>query len=394
MGKFLSNAVAEALPKPKKTPRRGKAPKYNVVRERDTEIKGFTIVSTTGAKSWYFVYRNKFTKAQRSYLIGQYPQLQAPKARAIAKELYAQVIQGHDPQTEKNSKVREGSLEEYSALYLKSLLDSKSSQYESDRHIKQIRPHLGKLRLYELKKSHIEQMMKDMKKTPTQANRTFAYLHKFFEWCVDNKHMATNPAKKIAKYKEKERYAYLQTDELAKVAKFLTKWKQEQPTNCIFIALLFATGRRPAEIYKRPWKEVNLETGHLVNIDTKTGKQFIPLSPNAISLFKQLKELTGPSGKLMQSRWCFPSPVKKDAHIYEPPKNLWDRMREETGLDYQMRDMRHHFATQTASDSQSLGTVKELLSHADISTTMRYAHILDADKQKALKKSSKALKLL
>ena len=96
----------------------------------------------------------------------------------------------------------------------------------------------------------------------------------------------------------------------------------------------------------------------------------------------------------MQSRWCFPSPVKKDAHIYEPPKNLWDRMREETGLDYQMRDMRHHFATQTASDSQSLGTVKELLSHADISTTMRYAHILDADKQKALKKSSKALKLL
>ena len=45
---------------------------------------------------------------------------------------------------------------------------------------------------------------------------------------------------------------------------------------------------------------------------------------------------------------------------------------------------RHTFASRLTNDGADIVTVKELLGHANISTTMRYAHSNDAAKRRAV----------
>jgi site-specific recombinase XerD len=47
---------------------------------------------------------------------------------------------------------------------------------------------------------------------------------------------------------------------------------------------------------------------------------------------------------------------------------------------------RHTFATRFTADGVDIVTVKELLGHADIKTTMRYAHSNDDAKRRAVQK--------
>ena len=51
---------------------------------------------------------------------------------------------------------------------------------------------------------------------------------------------------------------------------------------------------------------------------------------------------------------------------------------------------RHSFATRLLADGVDIVTVKELLGHADIKTTMRYAHSNDDAKRRAVQKLSKS----
>lgn len=56
--------------------------------------------------------------------------------------------------------------------------------------------------------------------------------------------------------------------------------------------------------------------------------------------------------------------------------NSWDKARERAGLkDVRMHDLRHSFASALVNNGLSIYDVKELLGHAFITTTQRYAHL-------------------
>jgi site-specific recombinase XerD len=50
---------------------------------------------------------------------------------------------------------------------------------------------------------------------------------------------------------------------------------------------------------------------------------------------------------------------------------------------------RHTFASRLTSDGVDIVTVKELLGHSNVSTTMRYAHSNDDAKRRAVNRLSK-----
>src|SRR5262249_30096541 len=52
--------------------------------------------------------------------------------------------------------------------------------------------------------------------------------------------------------------------------------------------------------------------------------------------------------------------------------------------DFRIHDLRHTGATRTLRASKNLRAVKEMLGHADIKTTMRYAHVLVDDVAEAM----------
>jgi integrase len=70
---------------------------------------------------------------------------------------------------------------------------------------------------------------------------------------------------------------------------------------------------------------------------------------------------------------------------YNGLKTEWRRHRKRLGIkDFRFHDKRHDFATKLLRKSGNLKIVQKSLNHADIKTTMRYAHVLDQDVAEAV----------
>ena len=69
-------------------------------------------------------------------------------------------------------------------------------------------------------------------------------------------------------------------------------------------------------------------------------------------------------------------------------KSAWQRMRAKAGVkDFRFHDFRHDFGTKLLRDTGNLKLVQKALNHADIKSTLRYAHVLDEDVAAAVERS-------
>jgi integrase len=74
---------------------------------------------------------------------------------------------------------------------------------------------------------------------------------------------------------------------------------------------------------------------------------------------------------------------------YSGLKTQWKRIRAKADVkDFRFHDFRHDLATKLLRDTGNLKTVQKALSHADIKTTTRYAHVLDEEVAQALESLS------
>ena len=70
---------------------------------------------------------------------------------------------------------------------------------------------------------------------------------------------------------------------------------------------------------------------------------------------------------------------------YSGVKTQWRRLRKRAGVDgFRFHDFRHDFGSKLLRETHNLKLVQRALNHADISTTTRYAHVLDEDVAAAL----------
>jgi integrase len=88
------------------------------------------------------------------------------------------------------------------------------------------------------------------------------------------------------------------------------------------------------------------------------------------------------------------APVKDDDLVFPSPvsggeldnvKKSWAGVLKDAGIEnFRWHDMRHDFASQLVMKGVDLNTVRELMGHADMKMTMRYAHLAPSSKLRAV----------
>ena len=166
--------------------------------------------------------------------------------------------------------------------------------------------------------------------------------------------------------------------------------------------LEIATGLRRGELLALQWNDLDFKTGELkierqvyrVRGELKTSLlktigsvRTIILPPSVLKALKEYKET-------VDSRWIFPSPIKKD--FPRDPKTVYSKMQlvlERAGCKrVRFHDLRHTFATTALEHGMDIKTLSSILGHVSSATTLDiYSHITTEMQQNAADKINRGI---
>lgn len=148
------------------------------------------------------------------------------------------------------------------------------------------------------------------------------------------------------------------------------------------VLLALNTGLRFGELADMRWADVNLD-GALLTVRTESAKsgraRHIPLNAEALDVLKAWR----------------PDDAAVDAYVFPGPdgvrltdiKTAWGALLKAAKITgFRFHDCRHSFASKLVMAGVDLNTVRELLGHADIKMTLRYAHLAPEHKAAAVAK--------
>lgn len=137
------------------------------------------------------------------------------------------------------------------------------------------------------------------------------------------------------------------------------------------------TGMRKAELENLEWADIDFKR-RKIRIrrkdfwQPKTGERDIPINSQLLELLKDLKQV---NDKKLKSNFVFPD--KKGSLIKTKLREKLIQIAQKAGIENltKVHTLRHTFASHLVMKGVDLPTVKKLMGHSDIETTMIYAHL-------------------
>lgn len=374
------------------------------VEYRDSQIPGFILrVQPSGVKSYIVEYERG-----RRTTIGRATVLTLEQARTKAKAVLADPAGAIGPR--RDTELRDF-LSKHYAPWVKS---NRKDGEATGKRLQACFGDYGTKRLSELTAMVVEKWRTAKLKAgraPATVNRDVtalkAALSKAVEWGI----IETHPLAKVkpAKVPNEGRVRYLDADEEKRLRAALDKrerdmcagrrrgnaWRKARNLELFadLDAVAFAdhikplallamnTGLRRGELFNLKWADVDLVRAQLTvrAAGAKSAKvRHVPLNREALTVLSDWQTTTG-----SKAGYVFVS--TKGGGRLDNIKKAWAGVLEDAELDNcHFHDLRHHFASRLVMAGADLYVVKELLGHATIAMTERYAHLAPEHKAAAV----------
>lgn len=145
------------------------------------------------------------------------------------------------------------------------------------------------------------------------------------------------------------------------------------------VLLTVNTGLRRGELFNLQWRDINVP-GRMLTVrgaGAKSGEtRHIPLNNEAHDVLKCWQEQSKGDG------YVFPA---ADGGRLDNVKKAWTGLLDAAQIsNFRFHDLRHHFASRLVMAGVDLNAVRELMGHADLKMTLRYAHLAPEHKAAAV----------
>mgnify|MGYP001773950704 CR=1 FL=1 len=217
---------------------------------------------------------------------------------------------------------------------------------------------------------------------PATVNRELACLKHLFNIARQRgKFFGDNPVSQVRFLEENNQ-----------IEKVLTVEEEQRLINSLSSHLIpivqtaLYTGMRKGEILSLRWENVDLEN-NVITVEATNSKskklKRIPISSGLRKILLEQRLKTG------FSQYVFLTPRGKPYARQDSLKKSFERACIKAGIKgLRFHDLRHTAATRMVEAGANIVAIKKILGHADINTTMRYAHPEDSVRE-AIEKLSK-----
>jgi integrase len=164
-----------------------------------------------------------------------------------------------------------------------------------------------------------------------------------------------------------------------------------------FFEFVGASGLRQKECVTLRWPEVNFATRQIVRIGKGGRRVVFPITDTIREILFPLQgqhpEFVFTYVAVYGNKRLGRVRGQRYPLTITGTKTAWQRMRAKAGVkDFRFHDYRHDFGTKLLRDSGNLKLVQKAMNHADIKSTLRYAHVLDSDVASAVEAVAKSRK--
>ena len=385
---------------------------------RDTQLARFVLrVQPSGVMTYYLEYQRP--QGKQRYRLGGAEALTVRQARDLAETYAARVAMGADIQAVKQQERRDHQLANSRTLggfiahhYGPWVKAERKTGTETIERLQSCFRDWFDYPLHEITPLVVEKWRSDelqRGKTSSTVNRDLTALRAVLSKAVDWEFLETHPLTKVKPLKTDKRATvrYLSEEETHRLRQALRRrdselkaarvrgnaWRQtrEYPELPVYehdayadhvtpmVLLTLNTGLRRGELFQLQWADIDCAS-HMLTVHGQHAKshltRHIPLNREARDVLQNWRTLTTTQGLV------FPG---KNGQPFDNVKKAWHNLLQRAAIaNFRWHDMRHDFASKLVMAGVPLNTVRELLGHADLTSTLRYAHLAPDHKADAV----------
>jgi integrase len=332
----------------------------------DAHMPGlYLVLQPSGAKSWAVRYRHR--RISRKHTIGAYPALGLKDARELGAKALRAVAEGRDPGREKllarsaKADSVERVVEEFLERHVRRSNRPRTAQ-GTERLLRQhVLPHWRGRMVHDITRRNVLDILDRVVDggAPITANRVFAAVRKFFNWCTARDILAASPCAGVKPpTAERARDRVLSDDELRLV------WAAADKLGGTFgplVKLLALTGQRRDEVARMRHNELNLDARlwTLPAERTKNNKPHeVPLSNATLPVLGSVPRIAGSPFVLATNGGA--SPISG----YSEGKRRLDALLPADMPAWRLHDLRRTCASGLARLGINLPVIEKVLNHS------------------------------